>query len=192
MEASVLDHLVYRVDLELASLIAKCEGLSEFDVRRPLTPTGTNLLGLLKHTSSVTLGYVTECFGRPVGWDLPWFGPNVEPDADLWVPATESRAGVVELAEHTRSALAESAAALSADSPGRVPWWGDRGAVTFGQILVHVLAEVSRHAGQADILREGVDGAVGMRPGDANVTGRDEPGWAAHVARIEAEAATLR
>lgn len=58
--------------------------------------------------------------------------------------------------------------------------------------LVHVLAEVARHTGQADILREGVDGAVGMRAGDANVTDRDTAGWAAHVARIEQEAARLR
>ena len=33
-----------------AVLLWKLDGLSEYDVRRPLTPTGTNLLGLVQHT----------------------------------------------------------------------------------------------------------------------------------------------
>lgn len=192
VDAALLEHLVYRVDHELGSLIGKCEGLSEYDARRPLTGSGTNLLGLLRHTAAVTLGYITECFGRPADWEMPWFGPDVEPDTDLWVPASDTRESVLALGEHARRKLADSAAALSIDSPGRVPWWGESGAVTFGQILVHVLAEVARHTGQADILREGVDGSLGMRAGDPNVTPRDEAGWAAHAARIEADAATFR
>ncbi len=42
----------------------KAEGLSEYDVRRPLTPTGTNLLGLIKHLSIAEAWYFGQTFGR--------------------------------------------------------------------------------------------------------------------------------
>lgn len=67
------------------------DGLDEYQVRRPMTPTGTNLLGLVKHVASVQLCYFTGSFGRVPGWDQPWFADGAEPDADLWVPANESR-----------------------------------------------------------------------------------------------------
>ncbi|KOV89944.1 hypothetical protein ADL03_00610 [Nocardia sp. NRRL S-836] len=38
---------------------------SEYDVRRPLTPTGTNLLGLVKHAAGVELNYFGRVFDRP-------------------------------------------------------------------------------------------------------------------------------
>jgi hypothetical protein len=47
------------------ALLWKLDGLSEYDIRRPLTPTGTNLLGLVKHIASVELGYFGDTFGRP-------------------------------------------------------------------------------------------------------------------------------
>ena len=72
-------------------LLAKLDGLDEYDVRRPMTPTGTNLLGLVKHVASVELGYFGEVFGRPSGRDLPWLTDDAEADADLWVPPEESR-----------------------------------------------------------------------------------------------------
>ena len=65
-------------------MLWKLDGLSEYDIRRPLTPTGTNLLGLVKHLASVELGYFGEVFGRPSDIPLPWFEENAEPNADLW------------------------------------------------------------------------------------------------------------
>ena len=49
------------------AMVWKVEGLSEYDARRPMTPTGTNLLGLVKHLASVELGYFGDTFGRPTG-----------------------------------------------------------------------------------------------------------------------------
>ena len=34
------------------ALLWKLDGLSDYDIRRPLTPTGTNLLGLVKHLAT--------------------------------------------------------------------------------------------------------------------------------------------
>jgi hypothetical protein len=48
------------------ALVWKLDGLSEYDARRPMVPTGTNLLGLVKHVASVEAGYFGETFDRPI------------------------------------------------------------------------------------------------------------------------------
>lgn len=175
--------------LRRAELLAKLDGLDEYDVRRPLTPTGTNLLGLVKHVASVEIGYFGEVFGRPHGQSLPWLEDGAEPDADLWVAADETRDQIVDL---HRAAAAHSDATIEAlplDAAGEVPWWSaDRRHVTLHQILVHMCVETAQHLGHADILRELIDGTAGKGPGDPNLTPRSDGDWAAHRARIEAAA----
>ena len=152
-------------------------------------PTGTNLLGLVKHVGSVQLGYLGDVFGRPSGRSLPWLEEDAEPDADLWVPADESRADVVELFECSCLHADATGEALPIDAVGQVPWWPvERRTVTLHQVLVDLTAETARHAGHADIVRELIDGAAGNGPGDANLTPRDAASWAAHRARVEAAA----
>jgi hypothetical protein len=73
------------------ALLWKLDGLSEYHSRRPLTPIGTNLLGLVKHVTSVEAGYFGECFGRPFEEPLPWYADDAEPNADMWATADESR-----------------------------------------------------------------------------------------------------
>jgi uncharacterized damage-inducible protein DinB len=170
-------------------LLGKLDGLGEYDVRRPLTPTGTNLLGLVKHVASVELGYFGEVFGRPADRPLPWFDDDAEPDADLWVPADQTREEIIDLhhfsAAHSDATIEE----LPLDAEGFVSWWGKKGEkVTLHRVLVHMVFETARHAGQADILREGLDGTAGQFPGDSNVTDRTAEQWAEHCARIEAAA----
>ncbi len=170
-------------------LLGKLHGLSEYDVRRPLTPTGTSLLGLVKHVASVELGYFGEVFGRPAGLELPWFADDAEPDADMWAAADETREQIIEL--HRLSAAHSDATIeqLPVDAPGEVPWWPeDRRHVTLHQILVHMCVETAQHLGHADILRELVDGTAGQRPGDPNLTPRTPDEWVAHRARLEAAA----
>ncbi|MET1074466.1 MAG: DUF664 domain-containing protein, partial [Umezawaea sp.] len=79
------------------ALVWKLEGLSEYDIRRPLTPTGTNLLGLVKHVASCELGYLGDTFGRPSGEPMPWYDEGAETNADMWATADESREDVVAL-----------------------------------------------------------------------------------------------
>ena len=66
------------------ALLWKLDGLSEYDIRRPLVPSGTNLLGLIKHVASVEAGYFGDTFGRPFGEPLPWLDDDAEPNADMW------------------------------------------------------------------------------------------------------------
>lgn len=168
------------------AMVWKLEGLSEYDVRRPLTPTGTNLLGLVKHLASVELGYFGETFGRPSGIELPWWTDDADPNDDLFATPDESREWVVDLYRRAWAHAEVTFAENDLDSVGHVEHWGNE-AVTLHQILVHVATETHRHAGHADILRETIDGAAGFLPTDSNLPD-DGYDWPAYVAKVEAAA----
>jgi hypothetical protein len=177
------------------ALIWKLEGLSEYDVRRPLVPTGTNLLGLVKHSAAVEAGYLGETFGRPFPEPIPWDEDDAEPNADMYATPDETREQIVDLYRrvwaHSDATIAERAL----DDVGRVPWWPpERAAVTLHLVLVHLIAEVHRHAGHADLVRELVDGSAGLRPGNSNLPDGDAAWWEAYRRRVQeaAEQAVAR
>jgi uncharacterized damage-inducible protein DinB len=168
------------------ALVWKLDGLSEYDVRRPMVPTGTNLLGLVKHVASVELGYFGETFDRPHGIPLPWFDDDAEPNADMWATAGESRAEILDLYHRSWEHSDATINALPLDAPGRVPWWREgHQEVTLHRILVHMVDETCRHAGQADIVRELIDGAVGLRPENDNMAPGDQAWWESYRQRLE-------
>ncbi|GAB3151623.1 DinB family protein [Microbispora hainanensis] len=168
------------------ALLWKLDGLSEYEIRRPLTPTGTNLLGLVKHLAGVEAGYFGEVFGRPFGEPLPWMEDDAEDNADMWATADESRDDIVGLYRRVWQHADATIAALAIDATGRVPWWPDeRSEVTLHQILVHVIAEINRHAGHADIVRELIDGAAGVRDGGLNLPSGDQKWWEDYRNRLE-------
>jgi uncharacterized damage-inducible protein DinB len=168
------------------ALLWKLDGLSEYDVRRPLTGTGTNLLGLVKHVASVAAGYFGETFGRPFGEPLPWFADDAETNADMWAAADESREDMVGLYHRVWAHADATIDALPLDATGTVPWWpAKRNPVTLHQILVHMIAETDRHAGHADIVRELIDGAAGLRVDNDNMAPVDSAWWAEYRERLE-------
>ena len=168
-----------------AGLLSKLDGLGEYEIRRPMTSTGTNLLGLVKHVASVQLEYFGLVFGRPCDRELPWLADDAETNADMWATPQETREMIVDLHRYSAEHSDATITALPLDAPGEVPWWGDERHVTLHQILVHVCAETARHAGHADIVRELIDGAVGRRPDDPNIPEID---WPAYRSRLEAAA----
>jgi hypothetical protein len=168
------------------ALLWKLDGLSEYDIRRPMVPTGTNLLGLVKHVASVELGYFGDTFDRPSGEPLPWFDEDAEPNAHMWATADESGEQIVGLYHRAWAHADVTIDTLDLDAIGRVPWWpDDRSEVTLHLILVHMIAETDRHAGQADIVRELIDGAVGLRIENHNMAPGDAAWWSEHRARLE-------
>ncbi|MEV0195089.1 DinB family protein [Nonomuraea sp. NPDC050691] len=168
------------------AVLWKLDGLSEYDVRRPLTPTGTNLLGLLKHLASIEFGYFGETFGRPSGEPLPWFEDDAEPNADMWATAEESREDIVGLYRRAGEHADATIEALDLDATGRVPWWPEeRAEATLHTLLVHMIAETNRHAGHADIVRELIDGAAGLRAEVSNIPSADEAWWEEYRSRLE-------
>ncbi|GIF21533.1 putative damage-inducible protein DinB [Actinoplanes tereljensis] len=173
------------------ALVWKLEGLSEYDVRRPLTPTGTNLLGLVKHVAGVEAGYLGATFDRPFPEPMPWMALDAEPNADMWATAGESRDEIVDRYRRVWQHSDATIEALELDAAGRVPWWGpESGVVSLHKILVHVIAETHRHAGHADIVRELADGAAGVRQENTNLPAEDQAWWAGYHRRLE-EAARI-
>ena len=167
-------------------LLWKLEGASEYDARRPMTPTGTNLLGLVKHLSGVEAGYFGFVLGRPFPEPLPWMDDDAEANADMWATADESRTEIVDLYRRVWLHTDETVSALSLGSRGEVPWWPEeRRHPTLHTLLVHVIAETHRHAGHADIVRETIDGSAGFRPSNANLPGAEENWWSDYRDRLE-------
>jgi len=176
------------------ALLWKLDGLSEYDVRRPLTPTGTNLLGLVRHLTTSEAWYLGEIFGRPFPEPVPrWDDDEAVHSANMWATADETRAEIIgryrRVWEHSDATID----ALAIDAPGHVPWW-PRPDVKLFNILVHLLTETSRHAGHADILREQLDGTTGTAAGYSNPQEHDTAYREEKRAKIEraAQAAASR
>lgn len=168
------------------ALLWKLTGLSEYDARRPLVPTGTNLLGLVKHVASVESEYLGLCFGRPFPQPLPWLEPDAEPNADMWATAEESREEIIELYRRVAAHSDETIDALELDSTGQVPWWPpEHRDVTLHRVLIHMIAETDRHAGHADIVRELIDGAAGVGANNDNLPSNDPAWWQSYRERLE-------
>ncbi|MFF8652864.1 DinB family protein [Streptomyces huasconensis] len=165
------------------AMLWKLDGLSEYDVRRPLTVTGTNLLGLVKHLSIWEARYLGEVFGRTFPEPLPRWDDLAERGADLWVTERETREEIVGRCRRVWEHSDATIAALTLDSPGHVPWW-PRPDVKLFTILIHLLTETSRHLGHADILREQLDGSTGTSAEYA-APQHDAAFREAHHARIE-------
>lgn len=171
----------------------KLDGLDEAQVRMPCTPTGLSLLGTVKHCLNVEAGYFGATFGRP--WPAPEElvadDHDVDPQADWYATADETRDGLLDLARRVAEFSDAVIAELPLDAPGRVPWWpAERAEVTLQQVIVHVLVDMSRHAGQVDVVREGIDGAAGMLPHATNLP--DGTDWASYRRRLEEIAGRFR
>ncbi|WP_327338023.1 MULTISPECIES: DinB family protein [unclassified Streptomyces] len=176
------DNLHGRLRRDRKALLWKLDGLSEYDARRPLTATGTNLLGLVKHVALVEARYFGEVFDRPSPEPLPRWQES--DGGELWVTEDETRDQIVGFYRRTWEHSDATINALPLDAPGHVPWWPEPYSSTnLFAVMTHVLAETVRHAGHADILREGLDGRTGMRPEHEQEI--DEEARAAYCAKIE-------
>nr|WP_272919920.1 DinB family protein [Streptomyces sp. SID4948] len=164
-------------------MLWKLEGLSEYDIRRPLTSTGTNLLGLVKHLSIWESRYFGEVFDRPFSEPLPRWHDAREHGADMWATEHETREQITDRYRRVWQHSDATITALSIDSPGYVPWW-PRPEVNLFNVLVHMLTETGRHAGHADILREQLDDSTGTTAEYAKGQ-HDAAFWDAQCVKIE-------
>jgi hypothetical protein len=165
------------------SVLSSLAGLPEHDIRRPMTPSATSLLGLVKHLAGIELGYLGDCVDRPGPVRLPWVDDgSIWDSADMWATAEETRADLVALYRTAWAHSDQSIALLPLDAPAHVPWWPEeRRTTTFGALLVRVVAETAQHAGHADIVREMIDGRAGT---DHESIG-DADWWAAYLERVQ-------
>jgi hypothetical protein len=186
-EAEMKADLRYYLQAGRDAVLWKLDGVSEYDARRPLTPTGTNLLGLVKHLACVEIGYFADTFGRPFAGKLPW--DESDPNSDMFAAPDESREFVTGLYRRAWAHSDATIEALGLDAPGRVPWWpAERNELTLHHVLVRVIAETSQHAGHADIIRESVDGMAGLSADRPNLPSDEKAWWDAYRGRVAAAA----
>ncbi|MFL6222966.1 MAG: DinB family protein [Actinomycetes bacterium] len=141
------------------AVLWKLEGLGEDDLRRQMTPSGTSLLGLVKHLAAVEYGWFCDTFGRETE-PLPF---DDTPDADLRIRPDETTEEVLAFYGRARAAADRAIDELEVEDTGTA-WFGE--AVTLRWVLIHMVEETARHAGHADIIRELIDGMAGdHRPG---------------------------
>jgi uncharacterized damage-inducible protein DinB len=167
------------------SLIWKLDGLSERDARLPRTSTGNNLLGVVKHCLNVEAGYFGPTFGRefPTPQELvPMEAYEADPQADWYATQDETTDGLIDLYRRVGSFADQTIEQLPLDAPGQVPWWRPGNEVTLQRIMVHVIQDLARHVGHADIMREQYDAAVGWDRQNSNIPERYD--WPAYVARL--------
>lgn len=166
------------------------EGLGEYEVRHPMTPTGTNLLGVVKHLVGIEAGYLGVCLSRPFAQPLPWIDDESRgPNRDMWASAEESSAYLLDLYEqacdHSDAVLAE----VGLEAAASVPWWPPSSrATTARALLSRVLTDTAMHAGQLQILRELIDG----RAGDDRTDAGDDRWWSDYTHQLELLALRFR
>jgi hypothetical protein len=186
VRAVINDDLRHYLQQSRDAVLRALDGVGDYDARRPVTPSGTNLLGLVKHLAGVEAGYLGACVGRPV--PFRWADDAWE-SGDMWATADESRDQIVglyrEVWRNSDAAIAE----LPLDAPAFVEWWPpERQHTTLGHLLARMLAETAQHAGHAEILRETIDGRGGR---DHDAIG-DAQWWETYVGKIQATADTFR
>ena len=168
-----------------ATLLAKLDDLTEYDRRRPMTPTGTNLLGLVKHLAGLEYGYLGESFNRPAPETLSWVDDgSIWQGADMWARPDESSEYVIGLYRRACAHADRVIADLDLDAPGSVAHWpAARRDTTLGVLLIRMVDETAHHAGHADIVRELIDGKGGPDQDDF-----DESTWREYLAQVQAAA----
>ena len=179
-------HLHQKLRAAREALAWKLDGLSEYDIRRPMTPTGTNLLGLVKHNAISDSRYFGDVFNRPFPEPLPqWDDPSAS-FVDHWATEHETRQDIVDLYQRVRIHSDATIETLDLDDLGYVPWWREE--VPLFNVMAARLVDSARHAGHADILREWIDGAVGVSSDSPPRHGREPSYWEARRALIETAA----
>ncbi|MEQ4207326.1 DinB family protein [Actinopolymorpha sp. B9G3] len=160
------------------------------EIRRPMTRTGTNLLGIVKHVLGGECNYLGETFGRPAsqaGIQLPWWeAANVQETlhtgGDMYAVPGESTEYIVDLYRRACAHADQTITELDRSDIGTVPHNGET--LTLRQALVHTILETGHHAGHADIVRELIDGSVGERGERVP----DEARFQEHYKRVAASA----
>jgi hypothetical protein len=179
------EELHRKLQASRAALLSRLDNLSEYDRRRPLTPTGTNLLGLVKHLAGLEYLYLGESLGRPAPETMSWIEDgSIWQGADMWARPDESSEYILGLYRRACAHADGVLAGLDLAAPGSVAHWPEgRRETTLGVLLIRMVAETAQHAGHADIIRELIDGKGG--PDQDSI---DEASWREYIAQVQAAA----
>ncbi len=132
-------------------MVAALDGLTDEQARRPMVPSGTNLLGLVHHLTGVERHW----------FEFVFLGASIEPDMAMSAPPSASIEDVV---AGYRTACARSdeivRGCTDLSTLAAIPNPGEDGLDSLRLITAHMVEETAQHTGQADIIRELIDGRV--------------------------------
>jgi hypothetical protein len=182
------EELHSKLEASRGALLSKLDNLGEYDLRRPMTPTGTNLLGLVKHLAGLEYSYLGESLGYPAPESMSWIEDgSIWQGADMWATPDEASEYITGLYRRACAHADGVVAALDLEAPGSVAHWPEgRRDTTLGVLLIRMVAETAQHAGHADIIRELIDGTGGP---DQDAV--DEATWREYIAQVQAAASTF-
>lgn len=173
------------------AIVYKAQGLNDHTARKPLTPTGTHILGVIHHLAITEYGYFGQCLNRTI--DDPYIQNLLDiddPQTDFLPPAQLSADKIITLYQESTAFADAGIRALPLNAPAEVPWWIRRRHTTLEHLMVHMIAETSRHAGHLDIVREQLDGFVGLRAAAPNLPDYSAAQWAEQYEAIDRLATT--
>ncbi|WP_405057155.1 DinB family protein [Kribbella sp. NBC_01505] len=136
-----------------AQVLAAVEGVSEYDRRRPMVASGTNLLGLVKHLAGEEHGYLGESLGHTPALRPTWFRDNPHDEQDLWATPEESTDYITGVYRELSAKADQVILSLDLESPAYVAHWPIH-ETTLGFLLFTMAAETAQHAGHATALRQ--------------------------------------
>jgi uncharacterized damage-inducible protein DinB len=133
------------------SVIAKASGITDERGHAPAVPSGTSLYGMVRHLAVCETYWLEVVF---LGHDRP---------CDFSMATTLDETGQA-IIEQYRTAIRRSNDIVAAcGDPTRLSRSTAGTARSLRWILAHLMQETARHAGHADIIREGIDGSTGHR-----------------------------
>ncbi|MDQ1712447.1 MAG: hypothetical protein QOE45_1897 [Frankiaceae bacterium] len=152
-KATLLGYL----DNQRATLVEKVAGLTDAQAKWSPVPTGTSLFGLLAHLT-MTERWWFSAVVADLDPELPW--SDEFPDADWDGPPGATLADIVAGYEEECSRSRVIMAGVDLDTRTSTRHASHERNVR--DVVVHMVEETARHAGHADILRELIDGSVGV------------------------------
>ena len=155
--AGEVEALAQQLDFHRATVLRKLDGLDDEMLRRPMTPSGVSLLGLVKHLAATEHGWLLKTYAALPEPDL--YSADDDENADFRVGPDETADAIVAQYLRVCERAREVVDAGDPDDVVRTPWGAE---VNLRAVLLHLLQETARHNGHADIIREAIDGATGQ------------------------------
>ena len=152
--APELETLREVLDAHREKIVKSVSGLSDNDIRRGMVPSGTSLLGIMKH-----LGYVERFWFQIVfaGLDVPLAYSDEDPKAEWRIEPDETTDDVVAFYNGETARARELTAGATAETRAAGTITTTRGPSSqfaLRWILLHMIEETAQHNGHADIIRE--------------------------------------
>ena len=143
------------LDQQREVVLWKLDGLTDDQLRQPITPGGLYLLGLVKHLATGEYYWLCDLFGRP---SEP---RSLAASDDVQLDPGDTADSVLGYYTRARTASDQAIVELDLDTTATT-WLGDT--VSFRWAILHMIEETARHAGHADLIRERIDNTTGYLP----------------------------